>query len=121
MPGERIDLLRRLRERVGLPVIVVTGMATSACGRGNEGGAADFLEKPFDDEVLLGAVRAALRAAATDGARSAQRTRSVSDWRRCQAASAQVLKGLVRATRTRPSPMISASARERSRSIGPMS
>src|SRR5580704_4604083 len=57
-----IDLLRRLKElKVALPVIVITGhgdvpLAVEAM----KFGAADFLEKPFDDEILLAAVRAAL-------------------------------------------------------------
>ena len=63
MPGlSGIDLLRRLRElEVGMPVIVITGhgdiqLAVEAM----KVGAADFIEKPFDDEVLLAAVRSAL-------------------------------------------------------------
>jgi two-component system response regulator FixJ len=63
MPGiSGIDLLRRLKEmRVQLPVIVITGhgdvpLAVEAM----KFGAADFLEKPFDDEVLLASVRSAL-------------------------------------------------------------
>ena len=58
MPGiSGIDLLRRLSEmRIEMPVIVVTGhgdvpLAVEAM----KAGAADFLEKPFDDEHLLGA------------------------------------------------------------------
>jgi two-component system response regulator FixJ len=57
-----IDLLRRLRElNVTAPVIVITGhgdvpLAVEAM----KIGAADFLEKPFDDEMLLSSVRAAL-------------------------------------------------------------
>ena len=57
-----IELLRRLRERnVTTPVIVITGhgdvpLAVEAMKLG----AADFLEKPFSDESLLGAVRSAL-------------------------------------------------------------
>jgi two-component system, LuxR family, response regulator FixJ len=57
------DLLRRLKDlKIGLPVIVITGhgdvpLAVEAMKLG----AVDFLEKPFDDEVLLASVRAALK------------------------------------------------------------
>jgi two-component system, LuxR family, response regulator FixJ len=63
MPGlSGIDLLRRLQEmQIGLPVIVITGhgdvpLAVEAM----KCGAVDFLEKPFDDDVLLASVRSAL-------------------------------------------------------------
>jgi two-component system, LuxR family, response regulator FixJ len=63
MPGlSGIDLLGRLQEmQIGLPVIVITGhgdvpLAVEAM----KCGAVDFLEKPFDDDVLLASVRAAL-------------------------------------------------------------
>ena len=74
MPGlSGIDLLGRLRElNSALPVIVITGhgdvpLAVEAM----KFGAADFLEKPFDDEVLLGAVRSALNTRASDQERQA--------------------------------------------------
>jgi two-component system response regulator FixJ len=57
-----IDLLRRLGERqINIPVIVITGhgdvpLAVEAM----KAGAVDFLEKPFDDELLLRSVRFAL-------------------------------------------------------------
>jgi two-component system response regulator FixJ len=64
MPGMNgIELLRRLKEReIGLPVIVITGhgdvpLAVEAMKHG----AMDFLEKPFDDEVLIASVKAALQ------------------------------------------------------------
>jgi two-component system response regulator FixJ len=64
MPGMTgIDLLRRLRQlKIDVPVIVITGhgdvpLAVEAM----KIGAADFLEKPFDDEVLLASVRSALK------------------------------------------------------------
>jgi two-component system response regulator FixJ len=63
MPGiSGIDLLRRLKElRIRLPVIVITGhgdvpLAVEAM----KSGAVDFLEKPFEDDVLLTSVRTAL-------------------------------------------------------------
>ena len=62
MPGmSGIDLLRRLHElKISVPVVVITGhgdvpLAVEAM----RAGAMDFLEKPFDDEVLLASVRSA--------------------------------------------------------------
>jgi two-component system, LuxR family, response regulator FixJ len=70
-----IDLLRRLKAlKIGVPVIVVTGhgdvpLAVEAM----KIGAAEFLEKPFDDEVLLNAVRSALNRQNTNSKRQAKR------------------------------------------------
>ena len=64
MPGmSGIDLLRRLRERkISVPVIVITGHGDIALAvEAMRIGAIDFLEKPFDDEVLIASVKAALR------------------------------------------------------------
>jgi two-component system response regulator FixJ len=57
-----IDLLKRLREiGVMLPVIVITGHADIALAvEAMKSGAVDFMEKPFDDDAMLRAVRAAL-------------------------------------------------------------
>jgi two-component system, LuxR family, response regulator FixJ len=69
-----IDLLRRLKERgSALPVIVITGhgdvpLAVEAM----KIGATDFLEKPFDDDVLLASVRSALNRAERDAQRDAE-------------------------------------------------
>lgn len=69
-----LELQRRLRDlRPGWPVIVMTGhgdvpLAVEAM----KAGAIDFIEKPFDDEVLLSAVRSALARHATDSAREAR-------------------------------------------------
>jgi two-component system, LuxR family, response regulator FixJ len=58
-----IDLLRRLKElKIGVPVIVVTGHGDVALAvEATKIGAADFFEKPFDDDLLLASVRSALR------------------------------------------------------------
>ncbi len=63
MPGMTgLDLLRHLANaRIGLPVVIITGhgdvpLAVEAM----KSGASDFLEKPFDDDALLGAVKRAL-------------------------------------------------------------
>jgi two-component system, LuxR family, response regulator FixJ len=63
MPGMTgIDLLRRLNEmKADIPVIVITGHGDIALAvDAMKMGALDFLEKPFDDELLLSAVRSAL-------------------------------------------------------------
>src|SRR5579863_1295901 len=63
MPGmSGIDLLRRLQElKISVPVIVITGHGdVPVAVEAMKIGAMDFLEKPFDDEVLLGSVRSAL-------------------------------------------------------------
>jgi len=63
MPGlSGLDLQHEMTERrITLPVIVMTGhgdvkLAVAAM----KAGAVDFLEKPFDDTALLGAIRTAL-------------------------------------------------------------
>ncbi|TKB32081.1 MAG: response regulator transcription factor FixJ, partial [Mesorhizobium sp.] len=63
MPGiDGIEFLRQLRTRGHtLPVIVMTGHADVALAvQAMKEGAADFIEKPFDDEVLIEAIRSAL-------------------------------------------------------------
>ena len=76
MPGlSGLDLLRRLKElHSAVPVIVITGhgdvpLAVEAM----KSGAADFLEKPFDDEALLAAVNVALHDQGASAKRDADR------------------------------------------------
>jgi two-component system, LuxR family, response regulator FixJ len=75
MPGmDGLELQRRLRERkIQLPVIVITGHGdVSLAVEAMKAGASDFIEKPFDDEVLLTAIRSALTRHATDAERGAR-------------------------------------------------
>ncbi|AZO43288.1 response regulator transcription factor FixJ [Mesorhizobium sp. M7D.F.Ca.US.005.01.1.1] len=63
MPGiDGIEFLRQLRMRSHtLPVIVMTGHADVALAvQAMKEGASDFIEKPFDDQVLIDAIRSAL-------------------------------------------------------------
>src|SRR6476619_5910505 len=70
-----IELLRRLRESGNdVPVIVITGhgdipLAVEAM----KFGAADFFEKPYDDDALLTAVRAALNRQESSAQKAAER------------------------------------------------
>ena len=98
MPGmSGIDLLKHLRQlNVALPVIVITGhgdvpLAVEAM----KGGAADFLEKPFDDDVLLAAIRSALNVQATDSERQAGRAAIHDKLAALSNRERQVLEGLV--------------------------
>jgi len=71
-----IELVRQLREMgITLPVIVITGhgdvpLAVEAM----KIGVADFIEKPFDDEVILASIRSALGKAAAQSEHNAERT-----------------------------------------------
>jgi two-component system, LuxR family, response regulator FixJ len=64
MPGlNGIDLVRQLRGRgTQCPVILITGHGDVALAvEAMKAGAADFIEKPFDDSALLEAIRTALQ------------------------------------------------------------
>jgi len=98
MPGiSGIELLQRLRERnVGVPVIVITGhgdvpLAVEAMKLG----AADFFEKPFDDEALLAAVRSALLQLADSSKRDAEQADIHGKLATLSNREREVLEGLV--------------------------
>lgn len=63
MPGmDGVELLRRLKQKgVAVPTIIMTGHADVALAvSAMKAGAMDFIEKPFSDDTLIGAVHAAL-------------------------------------------------------------
>lgn len=98
MPGiSGIDLLRRLGEmQITIPVIVVTGhgdvpLAVEAM----KIGAVDFLEKPFDDEHLLGAVRSALSRSQENAAHETERAELHARLSNLTNREREVLEGLV--------------------------
>jgi two-component system, LuxR family, response regulator FixJ len=92
-----VDLLRRLRElELDLPVIVITGhgdipLAVEAM----KIGAADFFEKPFDDEMLLTSVRTALDRRDRHAQQQTQRAEIEERLASLSNREREVLKGLV--------------------------
>ena len=98
MPGmDGIELQRRLQsQKNSIPVIVMTGHGDIALAvEAMKAGAVDFIEKPFDDEVLIAAIKSALarkrQQSALDpaAARVQERLKLLSERER------QVLDGLV--------------------------
>lgn len=78
MPGmDGVELLSRLREAGFLrPVLVMTSHGDIALAvRAMKAGAFEFLEKPFDDEAMLSAVRAALAVNGEDQPAGREETR----------------------------------------------
>ena len=64
MPGlGGLELTERVKERdATVPVVVITGHADVPLAiQAMKAGAADFIEKPFDDEAILSAIRKALQ------------------------------------------------------------
>jgi two-component system, LuxR family, response regulator FixJ len=98
MPGiSGIELLRRLGEmQIKLPVIVITGhgdvpLAVEAM----KNGAVDFLEKPFEDEHLIGSVRSALDRLQQNALRDAQRAEVEARLATLTNREREVLEGLI--------------------------
>ena len=88
-----LELLHQLRAKAcGLPAIVITGHGDVALAvEAMKAGAVDFIEKPFDQEAILTAVKAALERGGEGGdtAAIAARLASLSERER------QVLEGLI--------------------------
>ena len=92
-----IELLRRLKKlKINIPIIVITGhgdvpLAVEAM----KIGAIDFLEKPFDDEVMLASIRSALDRQEQDNRRQAERAEIESRLAALSNRERDVLEGLV--------------------------
>lgn len=91
------DLLRQLKESGRrTPVIVMTGHGDIALAvEAMKLGAADFIEKPFVDEVLLAAVHSAIERRATNDEGDAAREAVAERLATLSARERQVLDGLV--------------------------
>ena len=92
-----LDLLNELRQRGSdLPVIVITGHGDVPLAiEAMKAGAKDFLEKPFDDERLLGIVRTALQEAGANQADQAEQAAVRARIATLSRRERQVLKRLV--------------------------
>jgi two-component system response regulator FixJ len=92
-----LDLVRRLKERgVTLPVVVITGhgdvpLAVEAM----RAGVVDFIEKPFDDEVLLRSIRMALDAKAESDVHAEERRRFEQMLATLSGREQEVLRGVI--------------------------
>lgn len=75
MPGRSgIELVEEMKRRgANAPVIVITGHADVPLAiQAMHAGVADFIEKPFDDEMMLAAIRKALAVQAGEAAAFAE-------------------------------------------------
>jgi two-component system response regulator FixJ len=98
MPGiDGIAFLRHLKARgFTLPVIVMTGHADVPMAvEAMKEGAVDFIEKPFDDDMFLAAVRSALRLQEQHAQRDAQVSEVQARLQGLSERERQVLEGLV--------------------------
>lgn len=92
-----LDLVRHLKERgVELPVVVITGhgdvpLAVEAM----RAGVIDFIEKPFDDEVLVRSIHMALESKARSDAGEQERRRFEQVLATLSGRETEVLRGVV--------------------------
>ena len=92
-----VELLNRLQAlQIGLPVIVMTGHAdVSLAVQAMKAGAADFIEKPFDDEVMLRALENTFARQTAAAPIDPQRAAILARAKTLSMREKQVLEGLV--------------------------
>lgn len=98
MPGMNgIELAEELERRGGqAPVVVITGHADVPLAiQAMKAGVADFIEKPFDDEVMLAAIRSALAQQAGDESAAAERQTVLDRMASLSRREREVMDGLV--------------------------
>lgn len=98
MPGiDGLELQRRLNEQaLNMPVIVITGhgdvrLAVEAM----KAGAIDFIEKPFDDDVLLSAIYSAIKRYDRSGERALKAAQTRAKLALLTPRESEVLAGLL--------------------------
>jgi two-component system response regulator FixJ len=98
MPGvDGIELLRRLKAlRIVLPVIIMTGHADVPLAvQAMKEGAFEFIEKPFDADTMISAIRLALDRYSKMGDREAEAKRVQNKVQLLSGREREVLAGLV--------------------------
>lgn len=99
MPGRNgIELVEEMKRRgTEVPVIVITGHADVPLAiQAMHAGVADFIEKPFDDEVMLAAIRTALADQAGDAQAKSERQAISARIATLSAREREVMEGLAR-------------------------
>lgn len=98
MPGMTgVELVRKLKGGGSkCPVILITGHGDVALAvEAMKAGAVDFIEKPFDDETLLGAIRSALQTSPAELEGSSARKEAETRLADLSPRERDVLQGLV--------------------------
>jgi two-component system response regulator FixJ len=98
MPGmDGLELQRRLQaDKNAIPVIVMTGHGDIALAvEAMKAGAVDFVEKPFDDDLLIRAIKSALARVRKDSERDSAASEVRSRLELLSERERQVLQGLV--------------------------
>jgi two-component system response regulator FixJ len=98
MPGmDGLELQHRLKAMgVEMPIIIMTGHADVPLAvQAMKAGAVDFIEKPFDDEILLSAIRIALNVYDKNGQASLEIAQIQTRLDTLSAREKEVLEGLL--------------------------